>query len=112
MKRKIQLKKVAGKTVKSFALSAAKRELLISFKDETFIVVGIREETWEDNFNIVDVEFSVHDFLEQDLINSSIYSAKELADAKEAIQNRNETLAEIAERATYKRLKIKYEKED
>ena len=109
MKRKIQLKEVVGKTVEGFALSHADQKLLISFEDKTFTVIGIREEDWGNGFSIGDTEFSVYDFPEKNLIDNSIYSAKELANTKEGIQNRNETLAEIAEREIYARLKAKYD---
>jgi hypothetical protein len=109
MKRKIQLKSIVKRAIEGYALSWSKAELLISFEDGTFIVIGAREKSWEDDSIITDIALNIYDFLEEDLIDSSIYSAKELTNAKEGIKNRNETLAEIAERALFERLKIKYE---
>ena len=108
MKTAITLKDTKGKTVET-SIHSWSGGVLISFADDTFVVLAAIKKYYEEDFVVTDVEFNLHDFEEKDLVDAHIFSTQELADAKESILDRNKTLAEVAERAAYERLKVKYE---
>ena len=109
MKKKVLFNEIAGKTVEGFAFSFSNKELLIAFKDNTFIAVGYTEGFHSGDDGIADIELDLSDFYEEDLIGTLVDSPEELANIREGIRDRDKTLKAIAERATYERLKIKYE---
>lgn len=102
MKKKILFNEIAERTVEGFASSFDNHKVLISFKDDTFIVIGFVEGFHEEEDGIMDVELDTFNFYSDDLLSNIFNSKEEFASMLEATENRTKTLAETAERETYK----------
>lgn len=109
IKTKIVFEEIKGKTVETFLFSWSNSEILISFKDETFTIIGIERGHYDGGEEITDKEFKLGDFADNDLVEAQVLSAREITEMRESFLAKNRARAESGERATYERLKAKYE---
>lgn len=100
---------IDGKTIETSLFSWSNSEILISFKDETFTIIGIERGHYDGGEEITDKEFRLGDFADNDLVDAQIFSDGEITEMRESFLAKNRARAESSERATYERLKAKYE---